>query len=276
MVWRSGPLSLAYLTVDGASPIEHIEAAAAAGFAAVGLRLQTPTHLSSERNVVGNPKLVREIKRSLAATGLRAMDAEVATLTAAIEPEAYRPLIETAAELGFQFIQVVGEDPDMDRATSRLSAFADLAAPYRLWLAIEFMRFRAVGTLEAAVAMIERANRPNLCLLLDPLHLARSGGHPAALRDVPPHLVAIAQLCDGHAESPPTDALAAEARSDRLYPGEGALPLTSFLDALPFSVPLSIEVPHRSHAHLNARERASATAAAAKRFLASYRERETR
>jgi sugar phosphate isomerase/epimerase len=268
MVWRSGPLSLAYLTVEGADPVAHVEAASAAGFAAAGLRIQSPSHLSGEQAVVGNAAVVRDIRRALAATGVRAMDAEVATLSA--EPKDYRPMVETAAELGFQFIQVVGEDSDVDRATDRLAAFADLAATFQLRLALEFMRFRSVGTLDAAVAMIERANKKNVCLLLDALHLARSGGHPAEIRNLPAPLVAIAQLCDGPALAPPLDELPKEARTDRLYPGEGALPLAAFLDALPPDIPLSIEVPHRSHAGLTARERALQAAAATLQFLESY------
>jgi sugar phosphate isomerase/epimerase len=269
MVWRSGPLSLAYLTVEGANPVQHIEAASAAGFAAAGLRIQPPSHLSGGQAAVDNPALVRHIRRALAATGVQAMDAEVATLSA--EPKDYRPLVETAAELGFRFIQVVGEDPDIDRATDRLAAFAELAATFQLRLALEFMRFRSVGTLDGAVAMIERANRPNICLLLDALHLARSGGNPVAIRDLPASLVAIAQLCDGPALALPFNDLAKEARTDRLYPGEGALPLAAFLDALPLDIPLSIEVPHRGHAGLTARERALQAAAVTRRFLDSYR-----
>jgi sugar phosphate isomerase/epimerase len=251
--------------------VEHIEAASAAGFVAAGLRIQSPTHVSGAQNAVGNAALVRDIRSALAATGVQAMDAEVATLSAGIEPQAYRPMVETAAELGFQFIQVVCEDFDLDRATDRLAAFADLAATFRLRLALEFMRFRSVATLDAAVAMIERTKRPNVCLLLDALHLARSGGNPAAIRDVPAPLVAIAQLCDGAAQAPALDELAKEARTDRLYPGKGALPLAAFLDALPSDIPLSIEVPHRSHARLSARERALRSASAAQRFLDCYR-----
>jgi sugar phosphate isomerase/epimerase len=274
MAWRSGPLSLAYLTVEGADPVQHIEAASTAGFAAAGLRIQSPSHVSGDQAVVGNSARVRDIKRALAATGVRAMDAEVATLSPGIEPQAYRPMVETAAELGFQFIQVVGEDSDLDRATDRLAAFAELAATFRLRLAIEFMRFRSVGTLDAAVAMIERANKPNICLLLDALHLARSGGNPAAIAELPASLVAVAQLCDGPVLAPPLEELAKEARTDRLYPGEGALPLAAFLDALPSDIPLSIEVPHRSHSRLSAKERALNTAAATRRFLDTYLSRD--
>ncbi len=270
MVWRSGPLSLAYLTVEGADPVEHIEAASAAGFAAAGLRIQSPSHLPAEQGVVGSPMLIRDIRRALAATGVRAMDAEVATLSAGIEPRAYRPIVETAAELGFQFIQVVCEDPDLDRATDRLAAFADLAAAFQLRLALEFMRFRSLGTLGAAVAMIERAKKSNVCLLLDALHLARSGGNPAAIGRVSSPLVAIAQLCDGPELAPALDELAKEARTNRLYPGEGALPLAAFMDALPSDIPLSIEVPHHSHAGLSVRERAFRAASATQRFLESY------
>jgi sugar phosphate isomerase/epimerase len=132
------------------------------------------------------------------------------------------------------------------------------------------MRFRSVGSLDAAVAMIHRANKPNVCLMLDALHLARSDGNPAAVREVPSPLVAIAQLCDGPAQAPPYGELAREARTNRLYPGEGALPLAAFLDALPSDIPLSIEVPHRTHTGLTAKERALQAATATRRFLDSY------
>ena len=272
MVWRSGPLSLAYLTVEGADPVEHVEAASAAGFAAAGLRIQSPSHVSGAQNVVGNAALVRDIRRALAATGIRAMDAEVATLSAGIEPQAYRPIVETAAELGFQFIQVVCEDLCLDRATDRLTVFAELAETFQLRLALEFMRFRSVGTLDAAIAMIARTNKQNVCLLLDVLHLARSGGNSAAIREVPVSLVAIAQLCDGAADTPQLSELANEARTNRLYPGEGALPVAAFLDALPPDIPLSIEVPHRRHAGLTAKERALQAAIVTRRFLDAYRD----
>ncbi len=45
-MWRQGTFSLAYLTVNGADPLEHIAAAAEAGYQAAGLRILQPRHLA--------------------------------------------------------------------------------------------------------------------------------------------------------------------------------------------------------------------------------------
>jgi sugar phosphate isomerase/epimerase len=79
---------------------------------------------------------------------------------------------------------------------------------------------------------------------MDSLHLARSGGVPADIRTTPPALVRAAQICDGPLTSPPNrDAIIAEARENRLPPGEGGLPLIDFLRALPPGTAISAEVP---------------------------------
>jgi hypothetical protein len=56
----------------------------------------------------------------------------------------------------------------------------------------------------------------------------------------------------------PTDtpALIREARTGRLLPGEGVLPLNDLVAALPPGVPLAIEAPCRATADLPALERA--------------------
>jgi len=56
----------------------------------------------------------------------------------------------------------------------------------------------------------------------------------------------------------PTDtpALIRDARTGRLLPGEGVLPLAELVAALPPTAPLAIEAPCRDTAHLPALERA--------------------
>ena len=80
-MWRSGELSLAYLTVDGASPVEHIEAAAAADYAAAGVRILPPVHLSATGSVVGNPDLTRRVSDTCSRFDVQLLDAEVASLS---------------------------------------------------------------------------------------------------------------------------------------------------------------------------------------------------
>jgi hypothetical protein len=65
--------------------------------------------------------------------------------------------------------------------------------------------------------------------------------------------------CDASADMPaPTDTanLIREARTGRLLPGEGVLPLRDLVAALPAGLPLAIEAPSRDTVHLPALERA--------------------
>lgn len=261
-------LALAYLTIDGAGPVEQVEAAAEAGFAAAGLRILSPSHLRDRINIVGNPGLVRDVRAALARTGLRAFDAEVVTLSAGTRRDEFDPFVATAAELGCAFVQVVCEDADRGRARDNLAVLAETAAGHGLRVALEFMAFRAVRTLAEADAMVAAIGHDNLGTIVDALHLARSGGTPADVTKIPRSRLAYVQLCDAARTAPPADGLAAEARNARLNPGEGALPLRALLIAAGPDIPISIEVPHRDAGNLSIVEKARRAGAAARRFLA--------
>lgn len=255
-MWRQGSLSLAYLTVNGADPLQHIAAAAVTGYQAAGLRILPPRHLSRAPAVVGDAPMIRAIKRLCADTGIALLDAEVASIAPTSTRAEFEAMVGTAAELGFQFIQTVVEDPDEARAADRLGELADLAAAADMRVALEFMRFRDVANLQQAMRLIDTTGRDNIQVLIDALHLDRSGGSADDVSKIPSNRVAIAQLCDAPAAGPAFDGLAAEARSGRLYPGDGQLPLSELLNALPDGVPLSIEVPNASHEALDYVERA--------------------
>jgi len=264
-------LSLAYLTVDGAGPVEHVDAAAAGGFTAAGLRILPPSHLTGAPAVVGNAVLLREIKRACARTGVGVFDTEVATLAADTDVATLLPMLETAAELGARFVQTVSEDPDRARAAGRFAVLCDAAAGFGLGVALEFMRFRCVRTIEDAAAIVAGAGRRNGGILVDALHLSRSGGDPTAVAAVPPERIAYLQLCDAPAEAPPPEALAQEARTNRLHPGDGALWLDALLGAVAADLPISVEVPCRADAGCTYGERAVRAGNAARRFLAATR-----
>jgi sugar phosphate isomerase/epimerase len=266
-------LSLAYLTVDGAAPIDHIEAAAAGGFDAAGLRIVPPSHLAIDYGVVGNPACIREINRARERTGVRVFDIEVFTLNADTDIARFLPAFETSAEIGAAFVQVVSEDPDAKRAADRFGALCDAAARFGLRVSLEFMRFRQLPTIEAAFALVSAAGRSNGGVLVDALHLARSGGTPAAVAALPPERIAYMQLCDAPAKAPRLEDLAHESRNHRLPPGEGELPLDELFDALPDDIPISVEVPRSIDAGRATRERAVLGGGAARAYLAKYRAR---
>jgi sugar phosphate isomerase/epimerase len=268
-MWRTGTLSLAYLTVNGADPLQHIEAAAAAGYQAAGLRLLPPRHLSNAPAVVGNPALIRDIKRACSRTGIRLLDAEVASLTPASTRSELSAMVDAAAELDFRFIQTVVEDPDRQRASDSLGMLAELASDVGMTIALEFMRFRDISNLAQAMDLIEITAYDNVRVLIDALHLARSDGSAADVARLRSDWIALAQLCDAPAMAPSLEQLPVEARTARLHPGEGALPLAALLDALPDDLPLSIEVPNSGYERWNYPERARRALAATTRLLNS-------
>jgi sugar phosphate isomerase/epimerase len=268
-------LSLAYLSVNGAAPVEHIEAAAAAGFHAAGLRILAPTRVPLPHDVIGNAPRIREIRRACERTGIEVLDIEVFTLDAETDVARLRPALETAAEIGARYFQAVSEDADPQRAAERFGALCDAASGFGLAIALEFMRFRNLQTIEAADALVTAAGRSNGAVLVDALHLSRSGGNPAAVAALPRSHIAYMQLCDAPAKAPPLDELVHEARNDRLHPGEGSLWLDELLDALPPGVPISVEVPRSIDAGRSVHERAMLAGDAARRYLARYRMRGT-
>ena len=96
-------------------------------------------------------------------------------------------------------------------------------------------------------------------MLIDALHFSRSGGLPAHVAQVDPALLRYAQICDASPDMPgpgDTPALIREARTDRLLPGEGVLPLDELVAVLPATAALAIEAPCRATAELTALERA--------------------
>lgn len=225
------PIGLAAQSVTGMSPWQTVEVAAAAGFDRVG--------------VVVDPEIwpadgVRRVRDAIAATGLVLQDVEVIRLDGAVT-DAIRRIVDVAAELGAPHIITISLAPDAARTADLLAGLADYVAGSGTTPILEFGRFTSVGTIGAAQAFAAAAGLP---ILVDPLHLARSGGTPEELRRVPAVMLPYVQVCD--AGPPPDDsspaALLAEARDRRLDVGEGLLDLAGFLAALPPETPLMNEV----------------------------------
>ena len=124
---------------------------------------------------------------------------------------------------------------------------------------LEFAIYTGVRTLAHAAHVVAQSKRANASVLIDALHFSRSGGLPAHVAQVDPALFRYAQICDASADMPgpgDTQALIREARTGRLLPGEGVLPLAELVAALPATVPLAVEAPSRAVADLPAVERA--------------------
>lgn len=266
-------LSLAPLTVLPASPLEQIDAAHAAGFDAIGLRLQPV--LPTDVDVMGNAALLRDIGRRLAATGLKVLDIEVFRIGPRTDIGSMLPAMEFASGLGAKYMLCTSvlvaehqacEEP---RTVEKFAELCEAGARLGIKPMLEFMIYRSIGTIDDALRMVKLVQHPNVGICVDALHLSRSGGNPDSLRKVDPGLLCYAQICDAPAALPPATQIPVEARSHRLYPGEGALPLLELLDALPPGIPLSVEAPASHCAHLSTVQRAHAVARCTRKLLQS-------
>jgi sugar phosphate isomerase/epimerase len=265
-------LSLAPLTIRDAGPLDLIEAAAAGGFDAVTIRVLDPPGVAPGEPVTGNDALIAAIRRRLAATGITVFSATGIWLAPDFAPPRIEPALAAAAELGAAYCLAAGYDADWPRLVDNFAALCQTAARYRLCIALEFMPYIQVRTVEEAARLLRDAAEPNAGLVIDALHLARSGGTPAAAAAVRDR-VAYLQLCDAPRLKPAQLELRAESLGHRLYPGDGELPLFELMDALPPEVPIDLEAPRAADSGLAIAERGRRAGDATLRFLAAYRAR---
>jgi sugar phosphate isomerase/epimerase len=266
----SRPLSLAALTVLELTPPDRVSCAADAGFSHVGIRLIPATPTEPQYELTGDTPLVREIERRLAETGVRVLDAEIFRLKPDTRVADYEAAIATAARLGAAQLLVAGNDPDEARLTERFGEFCDLAARYGIGASLEFMPWTDARDLTQGARIVENADRDNGGLLIDAFHLSRSRSRIDDIGKVPAKRLQFIQLCDVPAAIPPTmDGILAEARAERLFPGEGSVDLVALLRAVPRDIPLSVEAPTHTLARtMGAIERARRALAATKATLA--------
>jgi sugar phosphate isomerase/epimerase len=252
------------------SPPEMVACAAEAGFSHVGIRLIAATTIERQHDLAGDTPMVRDIERRLAETGLKVLDAEIFRLTPDTRVDDFESAIATAARLGAAHLLVAGNDPDEQRLTDRFGAFCDVAAPYELTANLEFMPWTDAKDLAQGARIVDSAARPNGGVLIDAFHFNRSRSRIDDIRIVPPERFKFVQVCDAPAAIPPTlDAILAEARTERRFPGEGGIDLVALLRALPRDLPLSVEVPMRTLAQtVGAVERARGARVATEAVLA--------
>ena len=253
-------LSLAHFTVLKADPVELVEFAARAGFDAVGLRIQPPMAAEAIVPVVGNRKTQQRIKAALLDTGLTLLDVEAFWLMPDTDMQAFLEGIETGAELGAKHALVVGNDPDRSRLLDHFARFCAHAETCSITPMLEFIPYSQIRSLAEAHAFLTESGTCNAGLLVDALHLSRSGDSPTDIAGYDPALFRYAHLCDAPAAIPPLDKLRHEARNERLYPGEGGLWLHEFVTAFPADTPFAVEAPAARHAALSLADQASLAA----------------
>ena len=265
--------SLAHLTALSLSPPDLVDAAAAAGYRYVGLRMTKVTPQEPHYPLAYDPALMRATKTHLAATGIEVLDVELARITSGDNPRDYLRFLEAGAELGARHVIAQLPDSDFRRKTDRFAELCQLAAPLGLTIDLEFPSWTETPNLSEAVRVLRAAAQPNAGLLVDLLHFARSGSSIEDLAALPREWFHYAHVCDAPGELPTTTAgLIHTARFERLFPGEGGIDMHGILAALPEGIPFALEIPRAMLvAQVGAKEHARLAIEAARRHLDAAR-----
>ncbi len=249
---------------------QDLAAAAAAGFPLVEIWAGKLQAFLDKHGTAGLRGTLRENGLSVAAIcpyGLRLFGDWRAGLPA-IERAA-----ALAAEIGCNLLLVCpdapGEaenGPDVWKvAGERARAYGDIVAAAGVRLAIEPLgRHRFVPGARQGLQLIEAAGHPALGLMMDTFHYYKSGVTDEEIRAVPPHLWSILHINDVPPGEPAT-----LTDPDRLYPGEGILPLADtlrYFRGIGYTGGVSVEVFRKSYWELpideiNRRSYAGVTAA---------------
>ncbi len=250
-----GMISVSHLTALDAEPEDFITAAAEAGFTGAGLRVLPPRHAPLQYPVAVDPPRCRALRARADDLGIAIFEAESFAMEADASLEHFMPGLEAGAVLGASVLVSGAVDPDEARLVDNYARLAEAAQGFGITMAIEFMPSRPMKTLGDSLRVLGKVDHPNARLLVDMLHLFRSGGTVEELSAVPPEKIAYIHICDAPLAHPGQKGLTPESREGRLYPGEGELPLEAVFSVLPPNIAVSLEAPHRDQQQLPPAER---------------------
>ncbi|TIU64786.1 MAG: sugar phosphate isomerase/epimerase, partial [Mesorhizobium sp.] len=203
----------------------------------------------------------QEFKTVADGEGIKVFDIEFFVIDESFLAASHEATVAAAANIGARRLSVCGDDRDGGRLATNLSEFCALAARYAMSVDIENMGWRTVRTFRDSLAILNACGAENAGALVDGIHFFRNGASIDELRANSGKVKHI-QLCDVRGPAPKTsDAMIAEARSGRLAPGEGELPLKDLCAATEHGAAISVEVPlvgpvdpkaHLKHLHAGA------------------------
>ena len=165
------------------------------------------------------------------------------------KPETFERLkksMKQAQQVGAKHIAAVPtpDRPDMDVlwVAKRYAELIDLGREFGLGVAVEFVGFvRGIHTLGQAAAVVAEADRPEASIVADTFHVYRGAGSFGAAKFLSGSIFAI-----WHVNDVPNQPERFKLRdADRIYPGDGILPLAQLLKDLwanGFRGPLSLEM----------------------------------
>lgn len=240
----SRPLGIDFISVFGMPPLPFAALAAELGCRQISIGLSPITvnpHGYPAWSMRDDAALRRDFRQALDDHGISLSVGEAFLIRPGAEIADAAGDLDRMREIGVPQVNVLALEPDWPRAITELARFTDMAAERGMGATLELMPGMPIGPLDRALAALREVGKPSLRLLLDSMHLYRSGAATADIAAIDPAVIGHVQLCD----VPKTSSLpyGEEARHHRLPPGEGTLPLRDFIAALPANLPIGLEIP---------------------------------
>lgn len=264
------PLSLEQLTIMDVTPPELVSIAAALDCQAISLYVEPPGGGIEVYPLIDDTPVRRETIARLADTGVVLHNLEAYVLAPDTRVDSYRKSLEAGARMGAKTATVIVFDPDRGRVTDRFAQLCVQAEELGLRINAEFFAGSELKSFRDALALVTAAAQPNAGIVVDSLHIARTGSALADVARTDPRLIGNAQISDGPLTMPP-DQQMFEAKDQRQIPGAGELPLREFIEALPPNLMIGVEVPLETlkRRGVPAMERARLAVEATRRLLAA-------
>src|SRR5262249_25934444 len=223
MLQKFGRLALHMWTIDTTPLATALDAAKQAGYDAVELR-RTDFKRCYDAGM-STSAVLGLIKKSGIPCGV--LGVEYGWLFATGEESkrlfnVFRESCENAVALGCDTLMSApgqGNGPVKD-AISYLKEAGDIAAEYKLKLAIEFnSQHDVLNSLDVLTELIEGANKPNCGYLIDAYHFTRSGAGGRGFEKVPAEKI----FCFQYSDLSPNPVTGVRRPTDRLPPGKGVV-----------------------------------------------------
>lgn len=138
--------------------------------------------------------------------------------------EEARRRMEQAVEVGAEFIIASPPmDPfDLSRGGADYRELLEIGVQIGVRPAMEYLGFmKSVYTIEQAWQIVQDADYPDSCMIMDPFHILRGGGPIESISMIPADKVAIWHWNDAPGDKP----YAEQSDADRVMPGDGVGPL---------------------------------------------------
>lgn len=265
-------LALEFISALAMPPADFVALARRLGIGKVGMApspIGANPHGYPAWDLRTDAPMLRDTKAALASEGVAVSLGEGFLIMPGIEIAAARPTMDLMAELGAPLVNCVVLEQDRLRAYDQFAEFAAMAAARGMRGCIEFMPLMWPASPGEAAAFVRDSGAVGAGLVLDAMHVFRSGATPGDCAALDAGQIAYVQLCDVPMPARHAD-YGMEARDNRLAPGEGDLALADFLAALPADIVAGLEVPMaaRAEAGIGPDECLAPAVAEARRLLA--------